>query len=258
MSRLLLAIALHGAACGGRAAPPAAVAAAGGDAEPPAADAGPAPDPLGRPTDAPLVLRFAYSLSEELACSESFESDGWSARYEIAIDPSGGATLSVNADRSHAFGPSMARFRDDMEDQARREQSGSDRSWRGVAEWRGDDLDLALAPDTAECKTLVPGKGWYLSECRPSPTLALACRRGAVRALPAGGGATPVDVEVLECAPAYGLPPPGALDVELPDSLPFSPPPGLELEYWRHGIGDFEAPKLRALPPAAADDVAPE
>lgn len=221
-------------------------------------DAGAPGDPLAKPTDAPLVLRFAYSLSEELACSQSFESDGWSAKYELVIEPAGAATLSVYAGRSHAFGPSAARFRDDMEDETTREQSGGDRTWRGTAVWKGAGFSVALEPDKAECKKLVQGKGWYLVDCPPSAPLALSCDRATVAALPAGSTDALATAEVFECAPAYGLPAASDLDVPLPDTLPFSPPPGLELEYWRHGIGNLDTPKLRLLPPETAEPVLPE
>ena len=219
-------------------------------------------DPLARPTDAPLVLRFSYSLSEELACSQSFESDGWSAKYELVLEPSGAATLDVYADRSHAFGPSMARFQPDMEDEVRREQSGSDRTWRGTVEWIGERFVIAFEPAEAQCKTLVDGKGWYAVECEPSSPLALACARAAVDALPPAlleASAKDPDateaVQVFECTPPLGLPAAGELDVPLPDALPFAAAPGLELEYWRHGIGNFDEPKLRLAAPDTPVDV---
>jgi hypothetical protein len=229
-------------------------------------DAGPAPiDPLAKPIDKPLVLRFAYSLSEELSCSQSFESDGWSGKYELVVEPSGAATFSVGSDQSHAFGPSMARFNSGMEDETNREQSGSDRTWRGTAVWNGRGLSVALEPDKAECKTLVAGKGWYLVECPKSTPLALSCDRETVEALPPLGATTTaeaaettVGVAVYQCTPPYGLPAAGEIDEPLPAALPFSPAPGLELEYWRHGIGNFDTPKLRLLPPETAEPALPE
>jgi hypothetical protein len=223
------------------------------------------PDPLDKPLDEPLALRFAYSLSEEISCSQSFESDGYSAKYELVIEPSGAAELRVGADRSHAFGSSMARFQPGMDDETTREQSGSDRTWRGTAAWKRARFSVALAPDKAECKTLVAGKGWYLVECPPSKPLALTCVRKTVEALPplgatapASAAETPVEVAVFECTPPYGLPAAGDLDVPLPDALPFAEAPGLELEYWRHGIGNFDEPKLRLLPPETPDVATPE
>jgi hypothetical protein len=251
----LVLAALLVACGGGRAAEPAPAVAMGIAGAKGQTDAGAgAPDPMAKPIDAPLVLRFAYSLSEELACSESFQSDGWSAKYELTLDPSGTAALRVDADRSHAFGPSAARFRDDMEDQTTREQSGSSRSWRGTVAWSGEArFEVALEPDEAECKTLVRGRGWYRVDCPPSDALAFACVRGAIRVKDA-----PAEVEVFECAPPYGLPAAGELDVPLPDALPFGAAPGLELEYWRHGIGNLDAPELRLLPPETPDVVMPE
>jgi hypothetical protein len=269
MRRGLAAIAALVAACGGgQGADPGSAENTGGRGSTGAAsaDAGAPNDPLARPIDAPLVLRFAYSLSEELACSESFESDGWSARYELIVEPSGAATLGVSADRSHASGPSAARFRVDMEEQTTREQSGSDRSWRGTAEWRDPArFAIALVPEKAACKTLVRERGWYQTECAPSAPIAITCSRGTVRARPAPGAAPAVaaadpgvQVEVWECAPPFGLPTAADLDVPLPAALPLAPPPGLELEYWRHGIGNFDEPELRVLPPDAGDVAAPE
>jgi len=229
-------------------------------------DAGAEPiDPMGRPLDKPLVLRFAYSLSEELSCSQSFESDGWSAKYELVVEPSGAATLGVSSDRSHSFGPSMARFNPGMEDETTREQSGSDRTWRGIVDWKGFGFSVALEPDKAECKSLVAGKGWYLVECPKSAPLQLTCDRETVQALPPLGAATPqgeaetpVEVAVFRCTPPYGLPAAGEIDEPLPDALPFSAAPGLELEYWRHGIGNFDTPKLRLLPPETPEPALPE
>jgi len=228
-------------------------------------DAGPEPiDPLGRPLDAPLVLRFSYSLSEELSCSQSFESDGWSGKYELVVEPSGAATLGVSSDRSHAFGPSMARFNPGMEDETTREQSGSDRTWRGTVDWKGKGFSVALEPEKAECKTLVAGKGWYLVDCPKSAPLELTCDRETVQALPplgatpAGEAETTVEVAVYRCTPPHGLPAAGEIDEPLPDALPLSPAPGLELEYWRHGIGNFDTPKLRLLAPETPEPALPE
>jgi hypothetical protein len=266
MIRGLFAIAALLAACGaGKAPEPGSAGVMGGrggsGAAPQDAGAG-APDPLARPIDGPLALRFAYSLSEELACSESFESDGWSAKYELDIEPSGAAQLRVSADRSHAFGPSMARFRPGMDDRTTHEQSGSDRSWRGTIAWRGGGFSAALAPDAAQCKTYVDGKGWYAAECAPSAPLAFACVRKEVDALPpaiAEASASEPDattpIGVFECAPAFGLPAAAELDVALPGAIPFAAAPGLELEYWRHGIGNLDAPKLRLAAPDAPIDV---
>jgi len=265
----VFAVAALVAACGGgKAEEPGAMGGMGGRGTMGAGpeDAGAQPDdPLAEPLDKPLVLRFAFSLSEELSCSQSFESDGWSAKYELVVESSGAATLSVSADSSHAFGPSMARFRDDMEDETTREQSGSDRTWRGTAVWKGRRLSVALEPDKAECKTLVAGKGWYLVECPKSASLALTCDRETVEALPPLGATAPagvtetlVEVTVFQCTPPYGLPAASDLDVPLPDALPFSAAPGLELEYWRHGIGNFDTPKLRQVPPETAEPVLPE
>jgi len=235
----------------------------GGGGEVGAADAGAeTPDPLARPIDAPLVLRFAYSLSEELSCSQSFESDGWSAKYELILDPSGAAAFTLSANRSHAFGSSMARFQPGMDDETSREQSGSDRTWQGTVAWKRARFSVALEPSKAECQTLVDGKGWYAVECEPSAPLAFACVRGTVDALPpaiAEASAKDPDatspVDVYECRPAFGLPAAGELDVPLPDALPFAALPGLELEYWRHGIGNFDEPKLRLAAPDAPVDV---
>lgn len=240
------------AGCGGR-----AVDAAAGAAPAPAAvaDAGTEPettDPLARPTAAPLVLVFAYSLSEELACSRSFESDGWSARYELLLEPTGAATLTVSSSRSHAFGPSAARFHPERDAETNRTQSGEERTWRGSFTWRGDGFAVALAPEEAACKTLVAGKGWYVADCGPAPAIAATCARGTVAALPefgAAGAEATIAIEAFACAPAFGLPAPGEVDAALPAALPFAPAPGLELEYWRHGIGNLDAPKLRLAAP---------
>ncbi|MCK9460759.1 MAG: hypothetical protein M0R80_14060 [Proteobacteria bacterium] len=266
MIRGLAALAALLVACGAGKAPESAPMGGMGStgmmgAAPEDAGAG-APDPLARPIDAPLALRFAYSLSEEISCSQSFESDGWSAKYELVLEPSGAAQLRVDAGRSHAFGPSVARFRPGMDDETTREQSGSVRTWRGAAAWKGEGFAIAFEPDTAECKALVGGRGWYAVECAPSTPLSLACLRGAVAALRHGveeasakdPDAT-VEIEVFECAPAFGLPETGELDVALPDRLPFAEAPGLELEYWRHGIGNLDTPKLRLAAPDAQVDV---
>jgi hypothetical protein len=248
------------AACGGKIAPP--VPSISSEQISPAPDGGVTRDPLAEPVDAPLVLRFAYSLEEELSCSQSFENDGASARYELVLEPTGAAELTVRSDTSHAFGPSDARFRPGAEDETTREQSGGDQTWRGSFTWSGIGFSVALAPEEASCKTLVQGKGWYTAACAPAGRLSFACVRKTVKALVPFGkardGAAPEaleDVEAFECAPAFGLPVGDAFDVELPASLPFAPAPGLELEYWRHGIGNFDRPKLRRVAPESMGDV---
>ena len=263
MNRGLAAIAVLLAACGGEAAGSMGTMGVMGvmGAAPEDAGAG-APDPLARPIDAPLALRFAYSLSEEISCSQSFESDGWSAEYELVIEPSGAAQLRVDTGRSHAFGPSVARFQPGTDDETAREQSGSVRTWRGAAAWKGEGFAIAFEPDTAECKTLVSGRGWYMVECEPSAPLALSCVRGTVDALrhaveeaSAKDPDATAEIEIFECTPAFGLPAADELDVPLPDRLPFAEAPGLELEYWRHGIGNLDTPKLRRAAPDVQIDV---
>ena len=254
----LLSLALL-AACGGKVAP---AMPSTPSAEPaPAIDGGVARDPLAEPLTAPLALRFAYSLEEELSCSQSFESHGASAKYALVLEPSGAATLTVSSDTSSAFGPSDARFRPGGDDETTRSQSGADRTWRGSFTWKGIGFAVALAPDEAACKTLVQGKGWYTAECAPGAPLKLECERKTVRALPpigrAADGAAEAgeEVEAFSCAPAFGLPAADAFDAELPAALPFAPAPGLELEYWRHGIGNVDQPKLRRVAPEATGDV---
>ncbi len=256
----LAAIALL-AACGGKVAPAAPSTSAIEPAPAADADAGPA-DPLAEPLTAPLVLRFAYSLEEELSCSQSFESHGASAKYALVLEPSGAATLTVSSDTSSAFGPSDARFKPGGDDETTRDQSGADRTWRGSFTWKATGFAVALAPEEAACKTLVAGKGWYTAECAPGGPLKLECERKTVRALPPygrspapGAEEAPADVEAFDCAPAFGLPAADAFDALLPEALPFAPAPGLELEYWRHGIGNLDQPKLRRVAPEATEDV---
>ena len=120
--------------------------------------------------------------------------------------------------------------------------------------WSGSSFSVALAEEKASCRTLVAHKGWYAAECAPAPPLSFSCTREIVEVFPpfddapsvsARGAAVPT--EVFACAPPFGLPAEGDLDVELPDELPFTTAPGLELEYYRRGLHDTDTPKLRRV-----------
>jgi hypothetical protein len=202
-------------------------------------------EPIVAPPSTRLDLRFGYSMSKELSCSLSFESDSTSGNYSLVLEPSGKATLSVEGSVSHSFGSSESRFKPGGLSEMTRDENGSTQTWSGSVDWRKSGFTAELVPNHSECTRLVAHKGWYTVECRPQRSLSLMCRRTTVEAFAAQGPARSASsVEVYACTPAVE-PSASNHEIDFPDELLFSPAPGLVLKYWEHAIGNIAKPTLR-------------
>jgi hypothetical protein len=180
------------------------------------------------------TLRFAFDVSHEISCSQSFETNSTWGSYVLTLTPPHAATLVFERVESHTFGSS--RF-DSAAEPPNHTEKRSTRHFEGTVVQTGSALTVTLSRAKTDC-----AEG---ESCTGTLTLACDAAKADVVTFDAKGKHV-TQHPIVRCSPGYGLP------IELDKGgwkgeLAFADDSGFYLDYPEYGPMEHP-PELRPAP----------
>ncbi|MEO7096284.1 MAG: hypothetical protein ABI175_23700 [Polyangiales bacterium] len=191
--------------------------------------------------DGARTLRFAFAVSHEMSCSQSFETESTMGMYVLTLTPPHAATLVLTRVESETFGSSRFAGPGSADPPSHTERRFVT-SFEGTVAQQGNELSLTLHRLAAECAGAGAKEG---ASC--AAPLELSCKDSLASVVTFDDKGKHVsDRAIVRCTPGYGL------SAKLAEGgwkggLAFAEGGGMFLDYEEYGPMEGP-PELRLMP----------
>ncbi len=150
---------------------------------------------VGAPVGAPHAWRFAFDVSHEISCSQSFETESTYGSYALAITPPHAATLTFESAHTTTFGSNQF---DLKAPPPTRNETRTKTEFEGTVARDGDKLSFVFQRKSSECaKTTGP--------C--GEVLAFTCAEASASIVSYDGAGKHLTTKpTFSCHTTYGMP----------------------------------------------------